>query len=79
MESESFNISDNYLSLLSNLSPETKLELISKLKDSLKPRKKRATISLKKLFGAFKSNKPADQIILEIRNARTFDRHLESL
>lgn len=38
-----FNLIDSYLGLLNNLSPENKLELISKLSESLKRSKNRSS------------------------------------
>ena len=69
---------DGYLRLLENLSPNNKLELISKLSLSIKdevPDKKK---SLKKAFGAFDSKESADEIIKQIRSRRTFNRQIES-
>lgn len=73
------HIIDNYFGLLKNLSPDNKLELITKLSNSLKSSKQEKEKSLNELFGAFKSKKSADQIIDEIHQSRTFNRKTESL
>lgn len=74
-----FNLIDCYLGLLNNLSPESKLELISKLSDSLKGSKKPTKKSLSDLYGAFKSKRTADEIITDLKNSRNFNRKTEQL
>ena len=63
--------------MLDNLSPSDKLDLISKLTDSVKSDIKNKKSSFKKAFGAFESEKSADEIINEIRRSRTFTRQIE--
>lgn len=70
---------EGYLQLLDNLSPANKLELISKLTASVNLNSKNKKSSFKKAFGAFQSNKSADQIINEIRNSRTFSRQIADI
>lgn len=72
-----FNLVESYLGLLNNLSPANKLELISRLSDSLKGSEKSADKSLRELFGAFISKKSADEIISDIRASRNFNRNTE--
>jgi putative IMPACT (imprinted ancient) family translation regulator len=72
-------IVDGYIGLLDNLSPNDKLELISKLTDSVKTDLKNKKSSFKKAFGAFDSEKSAEEIIEEIRSSRTFTRKIISL
>jgi hypothetical protein len=68
---------EGYLQLLDNLSPNNKLDLISKLtltvKTDITDRKK----SFYKSFGAWESKQTADEIINNIRNSRTFNRQIE--
>jgi len=71
------NIIDGYLSLIKNLSPDAKLELISKISDSMKSSAKDKNGSWKHLFGAFVSDKTAEEMIREIRSARMFSRITE--
>ncbi len=66
---------DNYFGLIRNLSPEIKLGLIEKIKKTLGNDK----TSLSEAFGAWKSKKSADDIILELRENRKFNRTIESL
>ncbi len=70
---------EGYLRLLDNLSPSTKLDLISKLtlsvKNDISDRKK----TFYKSYGAWKSKQTADEIIADIRKSRTFNRHIEQL
>ncbi len=70
-------IIDGYLQLLDNLSPGSKLDLISKLTASVKSDITNKKSSFKKAFGAFQSEKSADEIINEIRSSRTFTRQNE--
>lgn len=81
MEAFDSNITiiEGYFRLLGNLSPSNKLDLISKLTDSIKSDLTDKKSSFKKSFGAFESDKDADQIINEIRNSRTFTRQIEDI
>jgi hypothetical protein len=72
-----FNLIDSYLELLRNLSPENKLELISKLSDSLKGSKNPTNRSISDLYGSFISKKSADEIIADLKNSRNFKRKTE--
>ena len=71
-------IIDAYVGLLNNLSPSNKLDLISKLTDSVKTDLLPKKSSFKKAFGAFESAKSAEEIIDEIRNSRVLNRQMES-
>jgi predicted metal-binding transcription factor (methanogenesis marker protein 9) len=74
-----FSLIDSYMGLLKNLSPESKLELISKLKDSLKRSPKKTKKSVSDLYGSFVSKKSAEEIIAELKQSRTFKRKIEEL
>jgi hypothetical protein len=74
-----FNLINSYLGLLNSLSPDSKLELISKLSDSLKGSRKPTRKSVGDLYGAFKSKKTADEIISELKSTRYFNRTTEQL
>ena len=74
-----FNLIDSYLGLLNNLSPDSKLELISRLSDSLKGSKKPTDKSISDLYRAFISKKAADEIITELKDNRNFNRKTEGL
>ncbi len=80
MENAAKNISiaDYYFDLLRNLSRDNKLDLISKLSQSLK-NDKEAAPSLDSLFGAYKSDESAEEIIETIRASRISNRNTESL
>jgi len=76
-----FNLIDSYLRLLDNLSSDNKLELISKLSDSLKSSKKSVNKtpvdkSLDDLYGAFVMDKSSNDLIKEIKNSRKFTRKI---
>jgi hypothetical protein len=68
---------DGYLQLLDNLSPNNKLDLISKLTTSIKSDIADKKSSFHEAFGAFESEKTAEEIIDEIRESRTFTRQIE--
>ena len=68
---------DGYLQLLDNLSPNNKLDLISKLTTSIKSDITDKKSSFSEAFGAFESEKTAEEIIDEIRSSRTFTRQIE--
>lgn len=70
-------IIEGYLQLLENLSPGSKLDLISRLTSSVKSDLAHKQSSFQKAFGAFESQKSADQIIQELRDSRTFTRQIE--
>jgi len=69
---------DGYLELFKNLSPNSKLDLISGLSNSLKSSKKNKAVSIKALEGDFIQEKSADEIISDLKQARTFTRIIES-
>jgi hypothetical protein len=71
-------IVDGYVGMLGNLSTNIKLDLISKLTDSVKADLTNRKSSFKKAFGAFDSEKSAEEIIEEIRSSRVFTRQIES-
>ena len=71
-------IIDGYVGLLDNLSTNNKLDLISKLTNSIKSDLTNKKSTFKKAFGAFESNKSAEEIIEEIRNSRVSTRQIES-
>jgi len=72
-------IIDGYIRLLDNLSPNNKLDLISKLTLTVKSDISEKKKSFYKAFGAWDSKQTAEQIIKEIRNSRTFNRQIEEL
>lgn len=66
------HIIDTYSKLFEGLNPLTKIELIEKLTKSLKKEKKSKESKFLKSFGAFDSDKTADELIKEIRENRKF-------
>ncbi|RYM34158.1 hypothetical protein ERX46_09375 [Brumimicrobium glaciale] len=71
---------DNYFSLLENLSSDNKLEIIARLSKSLKSSKKaKKEVSLNSLYGSWVSDKSADEITTELKDAKNFNRERESL
>lgn len=71
---------DNYFSFLKDLSADSKLELIAKLSKSMKTSKKsKREVSLNSLYGSWKSEKSADEIISELKSERSFTRKRELL
>jgi hypothetical protein len=76
---EHISLADYYFVFLKNLNPDSKLDLISKLSQSLKENEIIPQTSLQSLFGAYKSDETADEIIAMLRTSRKFDRNIESL
>jgi hypothetical protein len=68
---------DGYFELLTNLSLDEKLELISRLSASAKSQKSDDKETFRKAYGSFDSEKSADQIIQEIRDSRVSTRQIE--
>ena len=73
------SIIDGYLRLLDNLSPVTKLDLISRLSLSVKSDVRLKEKSFKQSFGGFDTKKSAEEIIKDIREARNFERKIEKI
>ena len=69
---------DNYYGLLRSLSKENKIKLIAKLSDSIIEETTENENLIDKFFGAFKSEKSAEELIKEIRDSRTFNRTIEA-
>jgi hypothetical protein len=80
MEANRIDMAENIFRMVKNLSADVKLELISKITDSLKGTKKEAKDdSWKKLFGAWESEESAEEIIEDIRASRYTNRQIEDL
>lgn len=69
---------DNYFGLLSSLSRENKIKLIAKLSNSIVDEVSEKENVVDRFFGAFKSDKSAEEIINDIRESRTFNRKIEA-
>lgn len=76
--SESTLLIDNYLGLLNSLSKENKLRIISRLSNSMANEVESNESVVDKFFGAFESDKSAEEIIQEIRENRIFNRSIEA-
>jgi len=63
-------IADSCFNIIKDLSPDIKLELISKISDSLRTSKVKTDDSWKSLFGAYVSDETAEEIITGLRNSR---------
>lgn len=74
-------LADCYFESLKNLNPDTKLDLISKLSQSLKEESSKTSseTTLQSLFGAYQSEESADEIIADLRTSIVFNRNKESL
>ncbi len=70
-------LADYYFAFLKNLNADSKLDLISKLSQSLKETETSAQMSLDSLFGAYKSDDTADEIIADIKASRIPNNHIE--
>ncbi|MFP5042477.1 hypothetical protein [Parasediminibacterium sp. JCM 36343] len=76
---QQISIADYYFGFLKNLNTNSKLDLISKLSQSLKESDKVEETSLDSLFGAYKSDETAEEIIEGLRASRVFNRNIEPL
>ena len=77
--SQNINLADYYFVLLKNLNADSKLDLISKLSQSLRKDDELPDISLQSLFGAYHSEETAEEIIAAIKTSKVFNRHIEPL
>ena len=68
------NLVDSYYTLLKNLSPNNKLELIARLSKSMKTAKKAKDTSWKSLFGTFIPDDTADKFVEQLKKDRRFIR-----
>lgn len=66
------HIVDTYSELFDGLSPTSKIELIESLAQSLKTKNKVSEKNFYKSFGAFASDKSAEEIIADIKSSRKF-------
>ncbi len=73
------SLAEYYFGILENLNTESKLDLISKLSQSLKEHQISSETSLQSLFGAYQSDDTAEEIITAIRSSRVFNRNTASL
>lgn len=69
---------DNYFGLLRSLSRENKIKLIAKLSNSIVEEGTEKENDIDRFFGAFKSEKSAEEIIKDIRASRKFNHKIES-
>jgi len=69
---------DNYYGLLSSLSKENKIRPIAKLSNSIIEESTEDENVVDNFFGAFKSEKSAEELIKEIRESRIFNRTIEA-
>ena len=72
----------SYLGLLHRLNRETKIDIVAKLasdiaRESAETKTKKDVVN--RFFGAFQSDKSAEEMIDEIRSSRQFNRVFETL
>ncbi len=79
LSNQHISLADYYFGFLKNLNSNSKLDLISKLSQSLKQNDKAEEISLQSLFGAYKSDETAEEMIAEIRASRVSNRNIEPI
>ena len=66
------HIVETYSELFESLSPVSKLELLERLTKSIRKDRKSNEQNFFSSFGAFASDKPAEEIIKNIRDSRKF-------
>jgi hypothetical protein len=70
---------DSYYALLKNLNPKSKLDLISKLTQSIKSDMGKDKSTFENSFGAWDKKDNAEKLTESIRASRTFNRNIEEL
>jgi hypothetical protein len=68
---------DSYISLLKNMSKPNKLELISRLTNTVKSENEQEKADFYKAFGGWDKNESAEDLIETIRGSKTFNRTIE--
>lgn len=68
---------DSYISLLKNMSAQNKLDLISRLTNTVKTDIEREKTDFYKAFGGWDKNESAEELIKTIKRSRTFNRTIE--
>ena len=81
INTSNINIADNFFGMIKNQSIETRLDLISRISESLKNPSKHidSSNSWKLLFGSFDSKQSAEEMITDIRNVRNTNKKIEDL
>lgn len=64
------NLLDTYFQLIDKLGDKSKLELISRLSNSIKTKKSKVDKSVLKLYGAFDTEESVKELIEMIRSSR---------
>lgn len=79
MDLNNINIADNFFKMIKNLSVEVRLELISRITESLKEShfKDQEKESWKELYGSWDDPRSADKIIEDLRSSRNTNRQIE--
>jgi hypothetical protein len=73
------HILNTYMAFLETLSPGAKLDIISKLTQSLKSDVKSKENLFENSFGAWAGNESAEEVVKGIKDSRTFNRQIEGL
>ncbi len=74
------DLAEHYFELLKDLDANSKLQLIELLSHSMREKHSDTdSHTFQSLFGAWKSDDSAEEIIAQIRNSRSFNRNIESL
>jgi hypothetical protein len=68
---------DSYLSMLKNMSTQNKLDLISKLTNTVKTDIGQENTEFYKAFGGWDETESAEELIETIKESRTFNRTIE--
>ena len=68
---------DSYISLLKNMSAQNKLDLISRLTDTVKTDLEKEKTDFYKAFGGWDKNESAEDLIETIKGSTTFKRTIE--
>jgi hypothetical protein len=73
------HVVNTYMAFLETLSPGVRLDIISRLTQSLKSEVKSKENLFENSFGAWTENESAEEIIKGIRDSRNFNRQIDEL
>jgi hypothetical protein len=70
-------IIESYISLLKNMSAQNKLDLISRLTNTIKTELDQKNTDFYKAFGGWDKSDSAEELIEAIKSSRTFNKSIE--
>ena len=77
MKTSNSRLLNSYWGSIESLHTSWKLDLIEKLTQSIRQNLQQDSNTMKNAFGAWASDRSAEQIILELRNSRSTNRQID--